>query len=483
MRGRLAFLYLTVLWLACVFLMLVGPQAAHASIPPVNQGQECNASYGCGPFSTPDSAGAGASCSGAPHPAGFTMSFTWNGGSPVLCYWQNTSGGSIAYTWTVASSCPANSTGTTSCTCKSGFYQNGTNTACVTHDASICSSLNLFDASTFGQTYSFQLPGKSNRPASLCDTGVAGISAGNGCTIPVDQDVSISFQDKTGAWVTQVTGLNHDGTTCAGAVAPAPVPTNVACTGGQVGMVLNGVSTCQPPGKCPGSINGLDVAVNCNNSVSTTTTKSTDSETPAGGGTPVNTTSSTGVTVDCSAGPDACVKTTTTTKSDGSVSSTTQSGNKDSVCAGTSGQAACVGSASGGGGGGSDSSFGGSCAAGFKCEGDAVQCAMAQEQYTRNCQNSQVDSTTQATFTALTAQAGTTATATTAGDTSFSLSSYLPSPPASSCSLSDTTVTIGPMAVPFPLGTVLCPKLYMIRSVVVGFGLLMWGLIVMGTKR
>ena len=40
-----------------------------------------------------------------------------------------------------------------------------------------------------------------------------------------------------------------------------------------------------------------------------------------------------------------------------------------------------------GDGGGEDdgSGFGGSCVAGFSCEGDAIQCAIAQEQHRRSC--------------------------------------------------------------------------------------------------
>lgn len=64
---------------------------------------------------------------------------------------------------------------------------------------------------------------------------------------------------------------------------------------------------------------------------------------------------------------------------------------KSSVCAGkvdksgsTRGQEQGSGS-DGGDGDGEGSSFGGSCVAGFTCDGDAIQCAMAREQHIRNC--------------------------------------------------------------------------------------------------
>jgi hypothetical protein len=73
---------------------------------------------------------------------------------------------------------------------------------------------------------------------------------------------------------------------------------------------------------------------------------------------------------------------------------------KSSVCGGyqdqsgtTRGQDEPSGGGGGGGKGDGDAdgdgvkdSFGGSCTAGFQCNGDAVQCAMAQEQHKRNCQ-------------------------------------------------------------------------------------------------
>lgn len=43
------------------------------------------------------------------------------------------------------------------------------------------------------------------------------------------------------------------------------------------------------------------------------------------------------------------------------------------------------GNGDGGGGDGSQSAFGGTCMAGFRCEGDAIQCAIAREQHRRNC--------------------------------------------------------------------------------------------------
>lgn len=52
---------------------------------------------------------------------------------------------------------------------------------------------------------------------------------------------------------------------------------------------------------------------------------------------------------------------------------------------GTGGGGNGNGSGNGNGDGDDKSGFGGSCAAGFACEGDAIQCAIAKEQHIRNC--------------------------------------------------------------------------------------------------
>lgn len=55
---------------------------------------------------------------------------------------------------------------------------------------------------------------------------------------------------------------------------------------------------------------------------------------------------------------------------------------------GNGGDGNSTGTGTGGGGGGDkgNGEFGGSCKAGFACKGDAIQCAMAREQFMRNCQ-------------------------------------------------------------------------------------------------
>jgi hypothetical protein len=137
----------------------------------------------------------------------------------------------------------------------------------------------------------------------------------------------------------------------------SPVPTPCKGTYGQV----NGVDVCLPPGSDP--------------SVTVETGKKTEiTTTPPGGG---------GSTTTAEEGTSSCIGsqcTTTTTKTttgpDGVSSTTTEtrSESKDDFCKNNPRSPQCI-----------TSSFGGSCAAAFTCDGDAVMCAITREQHTRNC--------------------------------------------------------------------------------------------------
>jgi hypothetical protein len=91
-------------------------------------------------------------------------------------------------------------------------------------------------------------------------------------------------------------------------------------------------------------------------------------------------------------GDGTTTTTTTTTSPSGAVTTKTSTG-PTPVGTGGSGSASGSGSGSGTGSGnctgtncgdGTDS-FGGSCSTSFTCDGDAIQCAIAQEQHQRDC--------------------------------------------------------------------------------------------------
>lgn len=143
---------------------------------------------------------------------------------------------------------------------------------------------------------------------------------------------------------------------------PAPAP----CPAGQASGSVNGTTACYPTGSDSPKAGGKDSSTT--NSDGSKETKHEETTCNAGGSkcstdTTTCTTPAGGTTATCS--------TTTTTDT---AKGTCQKSPGNSVCAG-------------GGNGSPGSSFGGDCKAGFKAVGeDPVLNAMAQEQFTRNCQ-------------------------------------------------------------------------------------------------
>lgn len=123
-----------------------------------------------------------------------------------------------------------------------------------------------------------------------------------------------------------------------------------------------------PPGTCPGEVNGVTVNVPC----SRTETKGTKTTTENDGAGNTTTKSESKTTSCTAAGSCSTTVTTTTTVNGGTPSTTTKTTeeSKGQFCANNPGSKEC--------GDGDGSAFGGSCDAGFKCEGDAVQCATAR---------------------------------------------------------------------------------------------------------
>lgn len=150
-----------------------------------------------------------------------------------------------------------------------------------------------------------------------------------------------------------------DGTTC------NPVPDAVASP-----------STCQG-GKVPGTVNGIDVCVDPGKTVAPGSTSSSGSETtnPDSTKTPGDAAQSSGQT-SCTGTSCTTTTTTTTTKPDGSITVTTHDKTepKDSFCESNPASPLCA-----------KSSFSASCGGPASCTGDAIQCAIAQEQHRRGC--------------------------------------------------------------------------------------------------
>ena len=185
-----------------------------------------------------------------------------------------------------------------------------------------------------------------------------------------------------------------------------------------------------------------------------------------------------------------CTQTKTTTDANGNVTGVVTSSPQPltDFCQQNPRSAQCKaaaggsGAASGAGGSGDGNSFGGTCAA-TTCNGDAIQCAIVQEQYKRDCENATVDPATQAKFDALASDGNPSASA---GDTTISLASALPAAPTDACAVGDTSFTVGSgmfaATYAFPVGSLLCDKLTAIRSIIVMVGSVIFGLIVVGYK-
>lgn len=140
-----------------------------------------------------------------------------------------------------------------------------------------------------------------------------------------------------------------------------------------------------PPGRCPGTVNGTAVpgGVPCDKTWSAPKKDQTTTETKNQDGS-TQSKSETGSSKQAVCNATTCTITTTTTtiNNNGAGGTTTgtstETTTKAKYCAENKADAQCAG------GPDSESAFGGSCG-GFSCSGDAVQCAMAQEQHRRNC--------------------------------------------------------------------------------------------------
>ncbi len=336
--------------------------------------------------------------------------------------------------------CPSNSTAVagSSCSCNSGFVP-GPGGTCAPA-SNVCPSV----AAGAGGTYYSSQAGAG---LSMC--------SGN-CTLTS----GLSGSDSSGTYFSGP--FSWSGGTCSGATSPA--------------------SQQLLPGNCPGTVNGVAVpgGVPCGTTTSSSSSSSSPGPSSSGPAAPdASNGSSTSSTTQCSGGNCTTTTTTSTTTGVGSAgggttvtgtSSTTQS--QPSFCQANPADPQCTAE---------KSSFGGDCASDFSCKGDAVACATAKIEYESTCVfNAAPSAATAAKYAALTAQDGQVANG--AGSSSLGVGSVLPAPPPAACAVQDIVIPIGggflATVLTLPVGTYLCPNLALIRTVIVGFGSLMFILIV-----
>lgn len=367
----------------------------------------------------------------------------------------------------VVQACPANSTGTSgNCTCNSGFTQttsaDGTH-SCVDLQAAACGAIAGQPPNSLtctGSSCAYYSAGSYQTSACVPSNG----NTTQGCLVSGDLDVAWKTNEAGTEWGVRITNVKYTGAKCDTAAAPVP----------GAGSTPTKEANLQPPnqGKCPGTVNGVEIWVPCTTTVSER--KTTDNKTTTNpDGTTTTSTEGKTSTTECKAGVCTTTTTTTTTVNNNTTTTTgTSTKPKSAYCAESPSDPQCDGE--------EDSAFAGSCSAGFECRGDAVQCAVAREQHERNCSMFKFDDAD--------VQKGTEARTKDIPSSFWStinLSSVLPSKPVSSCPFTSQAITVGEgvlaWSVPLDLSQV-CPYIEKIRAIVVSFGAVMFALIVLGRK-
>lgn len=199
-------------------------------------------------------------------------------------------------------SCPANSTGTSTCTCNTGFTLGGDGASCVPPNA--CTGLT---GTSYGP-FNVAVTQGANRPTMACVSG---------CSVQVTpSDIGVIVGDGSGRfWATGLTGT-YSAATCTGTTDPV----------GDTEANGQPVPNPPPPGMCPGTVNGQAVNVPCAVSESSNSAASgsstTEGPSPEGA---VPGTSSTGSSTKCEGGQCTTTNTTTTNNSNGTTTTTVSS--------------------------------------------------------------------------------------------------------------------------------------------------------------
>jgi len=290
------------------------------------------------------------------------------------CRYLNTPGNNA--TWVLSttfnpkqstgSTCPANST---NCICNAGYVPTGNpyGTACGTA-ASVCPS---FVPTNPDYVYTTSV---KPSPSEICDTAYSCSVAGTVSMPNADGSQWYVFGPFTSN-LKDCTGTNSPGTagapTVSASAASAPA---TGCPSGQVPGTLNGGTVCYTPSSSVSS-ETTSVSAPAGSASAPTVTVSDGnggSISVPPGGTVTKTTNCVG---------SSCTTTTTVKDGAGVTVGTATSGNtRGGFCQENPDTSICKEGTS---------SMSQACAAGLAsqvCEGDAIQCAIAKEQFTRNCQ-------------------------------------------------------------------------------------------------
>ncbi len=272
----------------------------------------------------------------------------------------------------------------------------------------------------------------------------------------------VRYTDKTTGKTISEGDVTYTGASCTYQAEQPANATKQECPGGYLGTV-NDKPTCIPKD------NGTNVieTVKTDTKTNTSTTTNPDGTTT----TQAEDTSRTSTTK-CENGQCTTTTTTTGTVNGRPVStSSSETQSQSNFCKDNPKDAACVGEEAG--------SFDGNCDAGFACKGDAVECALAREIFTRNCQMYKTNQADIDKGTQLRTEGVPDAFYTVRSD----LAALVPNAPvSSSCPFKRTTIQVGPMPVDMDL-TGVCQYTDQVKAIVVAFGGLLWLFIVMGKQK
>lgn len=280
----------------------------------------------------------------------------------------------------VSNVCPANSTQSgTSCICNTGF--NEENGRCVAPDP--CKDLAAFCASKKGARQNYAVWDNAADtfcyvpPDDLfwdqpkypgCNQGCMGQTIG----------MTVGTPNDAGRMLYRGEGSLTGGKCTEGISGTAEAP-------GTQGTEKDPAINSEDCAGFKGTVNGVTACIPATSATGVDWTGTTTN--------PDGTKTETTTTTTCTNG--VCTSTTTKTNKDATGATTGTSSSTDKVsqtayCTKNPGNAVCAAvsgtSMPGAGGEGAKSKFGGSCASGFTCEGDGIQCAIAKEQHARNCQ-------------------------------------------------------------------------------------------------
>lgn len=340
-------------------------------------------------------------------PTGYYDSYRFVGVESHVCHVMAMAHGhdasSMATAITQLLGCPTNSTtsgsgSSATCTCKTDYFEHDNGSggiACVKPDDrtpdQLCNDLGMIWNSTLNPDRFGRVPGPLAEYAqgkTVChDAGPgSGLPDGVGCKHKFTGD--IGFQDSASRWWVNGWSSAYD-------------DSDKSEVGGKLTCSLEQPDppTEKQPADCrngyKGSVNGVEVCIEAwkgqNEGNDWTHTQGAD-----GGSSDTNT------NVKCTG--DQCTVTQTTTTHDASGnltgSNTTVTDNvdrtqycsknpKSSICERSEDDSSATKGQDGKGKGDGEppkpSSFGGACGGNFSCEGDAIQCAIAQEQHRRDC--------------------------------------------------------------------------------------------------